>query len=214
MIATAKTPRTPRTAEISESGSAFERLCRKAQTCSLCPRMEGRTAVLSGLNGCLIPRILFVAEAPGRRGGDRTRIPMSGDASGRTFRHLMRVAGIAESEIFITNAVLCNPRSETGANRSPSAMEMRNCSSYLRRTIEVLNPPLVVTIGATALTATDRIEAHGFKLEKDVGIVADWYGRQLTPLFHPSPQVLISRRNLAQQEDDWRRLGSWLALRR
>ena len=189
----------------------FDELVQEAALCSLCSGMEGRAAVLSRLNGSLNPKILFVAEAPGRRGGDRTRIPMSGDASGRTFRYLMEIAGIRAEEVFITNAVLCNPRGETGANRSPAAAEVRNCSSFLRRTIQVLDPPFVVSIGATALNALRRIEAHGLTLGKDVGVAAEWFGRELTPLYHPSPQVLISRRSLGQQEEDWRRLGSRLA---
>ena len=137
MISTAKTPRTPRKTQETDRDSGFDELCRVAHACSLCPGMVGRMAVLSRQNGSLNPRILFVAEAPGRRGGDRTRIPMSGDASGRTFRHLLAVAGIPESEVFITNAVLCNPRSDTSANRRPTAQETRNCSGYLLRTIEL-----------------------------------------------------------------------------
>src|SRR2546421_3528494 len=112
----------------------FLRLAEEAQSCVQCPGMAGRTAVLSELNGSLRPRVLFVAEAPGRRGGDRTRIPMSGDASGRQFRKLMAGIGLEESDVFITNAVLCNPRSETGANRPPKSSEVRNCSAYLSRT--------------------------------------------------------------------------------
>ena len=188
----------------------FDTLCAEAAACTLCPGMLGRTAVLSRLNGALNPRILFVAEAPGRRGGDRTRIPMSGDASGRTFRHLMAAAGIRDEEVFITNAVLCNPRSRTGANRSPTLSEIRNCSAYLRRTIDLLDPPLVVSIGASALSALGRIEAHGLILGKNVGELRPWFGRTLIPLYHPSPQVLISRRSLIQQVEDWNRLSAHL----
>src|SRR5437016_681281 len=104
----------------------FQQLCSEAQACSLCPGMAHRTAVLSRLNGSLTPRVLFIAEAPGRKGADRTRIPMSGDQSGKTFRRLLKVAGLSSDEIFITNAVLCNPRTETGANRPPKLTEIRN----------------------------------------------------------------------------------------
>jgi uracil-DNA glycosylase family 4 len=135
---------------------------------------------------------------------------MSGDASGRTFRFLMEIAGIAESEVFITNAVLCNPRGSSGANRPPLASEIRNCSPFLRRAIELLNPPLVVTIGSAALKAVGRIESHGLNLAENIAEPAAWFGRTLIPLYHPSPQVLISRRSLAQQEEDWRRMASHL----
>src|SRR6266481_4188785 len=86
----------------------FVKLAAEAQKCTLCPHMAGKTAVLSELNGSLNPHILFVAEAPGRQGADRTRIPMTGDASARTFDHLLASIGLSRDEIFITNAVMCN----------------------------------------------------------------------------------------------------------
>lgn len=189
----------------------FAQLADEASACTLCPAMAGRTAVLSEKNGSLHPRVLFVAEAPGRRGGDRTRVPMSGDASGQTFRHLLAVAGLSDDDIFITNAVLCNPRTETGANRKPSALEVQNCGEFLRRTIHNLDPPVVVSVGTTALAALGRIEPHGRSLAADVGQPFPWYGHTLMPLYHPSPQVIISRRSLAQQEEDWRALGLFLS---
>lgn len=182
---------------------AFACLAAEAQSCALCPRMAARTAVLSERNGSLRPKALFVAEAPGRRGGDRTRVPMSGDASGRAFRHLLASVSLRPEEVFITNAVLCNPRTDNGANRPPTQAEVRHCNGFLRRTVDLLNPPLVVTIGAVALAALERIEPHGRTLRRDVGRCVDWYGRRLIPLYHPSPQVLISRRSLAEQEEDW-----------
>lgn len=189
----------------------FARLTEEASACTLCPAMAGRMAVLSEKNGSLRPRVLFVAEAPGRRGGDRTRIPMSGDASGRTFRHLLALAGLTDDDIFITNAVLCSPRSETGANRKPSTLEIQNCGDFLRRTIDILDPPGVVSVGTTALAALSRIEPHSRSLAANVVQPAEWFGRLLIPVYHPSPQVIISRRSLAQQEDDWRMLGRFLS---
>jgi uracil-DNA glycosylase family 4 len=192
---------------------AFVDLAEEARGCSLCPEMAARTAVLSGLNGSMHPEVLFVAEAPGRRGGDRTRIPMSGDSSGRTFRHLLASTGLDSSQIFITNAVLCNPRSQTGANRPPSLKEVRNCNPLLARTIETLNPPIVVSIGVKALAALERIKPHGLALTADVGRAVEWNGRTLLAFYHPSPQVLISRRSLSQQEEDWQALKRLLATR-
>lgn len=185
----------------------FGDLVREAQGCARCPAMAARTAVLSERNGSLRPKVLFVAEAPGRRGGDRTRVPMSGDASGRVFQSLLASIDLAPAEVFITNAVLCNPHSETGANRPPTQSELVNCSDFLRRTIDLLDPPLVVTIGAKALAALDRLEPHGLSLREDVARCVEWRGRRLIPLYHPSPQVLISRRSLDQQREDWQSIA-------
>lgn len=165
--------------------------------------MAARTAVLSARNGSVTPRVLFVAEAPGRQGGDRTRVPMCGDASGRTFEALLESIGLTRADVFITNAVLCNPRSPTGANRPPTSAEVRACNPFLRRTLDLLDPPVVATLGAKALVALERIAPHGLRLASDAARAAPWHGRTLIPLYHPSPQVLISRRSLAEQMEDW-----------
>ncbi len=181
----------------------FDSLAEEARTCTLCPRLAGREAVLSRQNGSLAPQVLFVAEAPGRRGADRTRVPMQGDASGRNFRLLLEGIGLKREQIFITNAVLCSPRTETGANDTPTRAEVANCSAFLRRQLDLLRPPLVVSLGATALAALERLEPHGLRLAQDVGRCVIWRGTFLTPVYHPSPQVIISRRSLAQQGEDW-----------
>jgi uracil-DNA glycosylase family 4 len=183
--------------------SEFDRLVADAQSCTVCPRMASKTAVFSESNGARHPRVLFVAEAPGRQGGDRTRVPMCGDATGRAFEDLLDSIGLRREEVFITNAVLCNPHTETGANRPPSMREVRNCNAFLARTITLLDPPVVATIGAKALAALNQIEAHGLTLSESAAGPVAWNRRILIPLYHPSPQVLISRRSLEQQRADW-----------
>src|SRR5215468_3287496 len=99
----------------------FDELASEAANCTRCPGMCGRSAVLSKLNGLPTARIMFIGEAPGRKGADRTRIPFSGDQSGNNFDRLLAAAGLNRGEIFITSAALCNPRSASGANRQPSS---------------------------------------------------------------------------------------------
>ena len=164
--------------------------------------MCGRTAVLSELNGSVAARVMFIGEAPGRQGGDRTRVPFSGDQSGRNFGRYIASISLRREEIFITNSVLCNPRKESGANRKPSVAESLNCAAFLRRQIELVAPRIVVTLGAVALAALCRIEYHQFSLKDSAGRVCRWNGRLLVPLYHPSPQVLAShRREEAQLRD-------------
>lgn len=182
----------------------FLLLAEEAGGCRLCPGMASKTAVLSNANGSLRPRALFVAEAPGRQGGDRTRIPMCGDATGRTFDLLLASIDLTRQDVFITNAVLCNPHTESGANRPPTRREVRTCNSFLSRLIALLDPPVVVTLGAKALAALALVEPHGLTLGADVARPVQWNGRILVPLYHPSPQVLISRRSLEEQREDWR----------
>ena len=197
----------------SDRYKSFSKLVGEAQACQICPDLRERTAVLSELNGSLKPKVMFIAEAPGRQGADRTRIPFSGDRSGANFNALLGSIGLDRKDIFITNAVMCSPRSATGANRKPHKSEINNCSSFLSRQIELLAPKVIVTIGSVALEALKAIEYHEFVLKNDVGKILNWKGRKLVPLYHPSPQVVISVRRMSQQLEDFQILKKTLEMR-
>ncbi len=165
--------------------------------------MCDRTAVLSALNGSIDARIMFIGEAPGRKGADRTHVPFSGDQSGANFERFLNSIDLPRTLIFITSAAICNPRSQTGANRKPTQKELVNCSDFLRRTFEIVNPEVVVTLGSVALDAIKRIEKHDLSLKAAAGKVLRWHGRLLVPIYHPSPQVLASHRREAEQLRDY-----------
>src|SRR6266404_9626415 len=178
-------------------------LVNEASVCLKCPAMCERVAVLSALNGPGDARVMFVGEAPGRKGADRTRVPFSGDQSGKNFERFLASINLQRSEIFITSAALCNPRADSGANRRPKASEIRNCSDFLRRTIELVEPAVVVTLGTFALDALKLLHYHEFNLKKDAGEIRRWNGRFLVLLYHPSPQVLITSRDERSQLKDY-----------
>lgn len=182
----------------------FNELVMEAAACIRCPAMCGRSAVFSELNGSLDARVMFIGEAPGRKGADRTRIPFSGDQSGKNLDKFLTSINLPRSQIFITSAALCNPRSATGANRRPAASEIRNCSDYLRRTIELVNPQIIVTLGNAALEALKLIHPHEYTLKVDAAKLRRWQERTLIPLYHPSPQVLITSRKEPAQLRDYR----------
>ncbi len=166
--------------------------------------MCDRAAVLSEVNGPVNARVMFVGEAPGRKGADRTRIPFSGDQSGKNFERFLASIGLTRDRIFVTSAALCNPRAPSGANRRPTTSEIRNCSDFLRRTIDLVDPGLIVTLGTVALEALKLIHYHEFILKEDAGKIHIWDGRRLVALYHPSPQVLITSRKEEAQLSDYR----------
>jgi uracil-DNA glycosylase len=185
----------------------FDALIAEVQACRRCPAMEGRRRVLSRLNGSPDARMMFIAEAPGRNGGEVTGVPLSRDPSGQRFTRLLALAGLERAEVFITNAVLCNPRAVSGVNRPPAREELSNCSHWLERQLALIDPPVVVTLGAVALRALGRLEPHSYSLRESVGLAVPWAGRTLVPLYHPSPRAGLSR-SYAQQDEDFRRLGT------
>ena len=181
----------------------FEEMVNEAASCTRCPAMCGRSAVLSGLNGSPNARIMFIGEAPGRKGADRTRVPFSGDQSGANFDRYLGSIGLTREQIFITSAALCNPRTDSGANRKPTVKELTNCSDFLRRTIELIDPRVIVTLGSVALEALKRIQYHELNLKDSAAQVHVWQDRVLVPIYHPSPQVLASHRREAAQLQDY-----------
>ena len=191
----------------TRSNDTFGQLCGEVASCRRCQRMEGRRRVLALSNGSLKPTLMFVAEAPGRFGANRTGVPLSGDQTGRRFRSMIRLAGIDSSTIFATNAVLCNPRDGRGCNSRPTAAELKGCREYLLRTIELLDPPIVVSLGAIALRQLDSISGHGIILRRGVGCCVRWFGRYLVPLYHPGPRALVHR-SAEQQLADYREVHS------
>lgn len=181
----------------------FDQLANEAANCTRCPAMCGRSAVLSNLNGSPAARIMFIGEAPGRKGADRTRIPFSGDQSGANLDRFLASIDLRREQIFITSAALCNPRSDSGANRRPTQKELTNCSDFLRRTIELIDPRVIVTLGSVALEALKRIQYHQLNLKESAAQIHSWHERTLVPIYHPSPQVLASHRREAEQLRDY-----------
>jgi len=157
--------------------------------------------VLNRSVGHLDSRIMFIGEAPGRLGAESSGIPFHGDKAGHNFEDLLRFAGISREEVYVTNAVLCNPRDEHGNNATPNNQEISNCSKHLQRQIELINPLIIVTLGAKALQALDNIEKHALTL-KDTRTSNNWLNKILIPVYHPGQRAMLHR-SLANQRSDY-----------
>ncbi len=174
--------------------------------------MVNQPAVLSEANGNIRARVVFVAEAPGRFGSGRTGIPFYGDKSGDNFQELIDHIGLSRNEIFITNAVLCNPLAD-GVNSRPTAKEIRNCSPYLEATLKLIEPELVVTLGGVGLGAINRLLMTRYRLSEQAAQWIDAPAFHLLPLYHPSPRVTHWRRTMAQQKQDFELISDRLSAR-
>ncbi len=192
------------------SAEAFDRLCRRVSRCRRCPRMADSARVLSTACGPVTARLMFIGEAPGRYGADRTGVPFHGDVSGNNFESFLAAAGLTRDQVFITNAALCNPKDAAGNNATPTKAELAECARHLKAQISLINPPVIATLGAVALRALNTIEAHELALKTAVRARHAWWGRQLVPLYHPGARALIHR-NRRQQRADYRFLAKTLA---
>ena len=187
----------------------FLNLIDQVQQCTLCPRMLNSSRILGASSGSLDAKIMFIGEAPGRLGADDTRVPFHGDKTGHNFEEFLRGAGISRYDIFITNAVLCNPKDPQGNNASPNRREYTNCSQFLKKQLDLVNPKIVVTLGLTALNALFLIDTHDLSLKEHVRTENKWYNRTLIPLYHPGQRAMLHR-NFHNQCSDYEFVASRL----
>lgn len=189
-----------------EKKRKFDLLVENATRCDLCERMRTRHKVLSHRNGDINAKVLFIGEAPGRLGADRTLVPFHGDRSGQNFERLLAAAGLKREEVFVTNAVICNPRDEKGNNTTPTQEEIRNCSLHLSLVLNILEPELVVTLGQRALAALGVIAPHSLRLRRDIRRPVKWTKYTVFPIYHPGPRATIHR-SLSNQIADFYVIG-------
>ena len=196
---------------MSDKEKEFRKLSKNSSLCRLCPAMSDLPAILSSKNGSIHTDLVFVAEAPGRFGSGRTGTPFHGDRSGDNFEQLLNHVGLKRKDIFITNAVLCNPL-KNGNNRRPTIKEIDNCISFLENLINLITPKIISTLGGVGLEAINRIFSVSYKLADVVASPLPIGKFILFPLYHPSPRVIYTRRSLDHQKKDFEKLLTNLPL--
>jgi DNA polymerase len=88
--------------------------------------------------------IMLVGEGPGAE-EDRQGEPFVGRA-GQLLTAMLYAIGLQRKQVYIANIVKCRPP----GNRVPAPEEIQHCAPYLHRQIELVNPRLLVALGATA----------------------------------------------------------------
>jgi DNA polymerase len=114
--------------------------------CVACPELAAaRTHVVVGdVPASGRPRLALVGEAPGAS-EDLTGRPFVGK-SGALLDLLLAEAGLDRSAAAVLNVVKCRPP----GNRTPKRAEVARCSGWLRRQLDLLDPPVVVALGLSA----------------------------------------------------------------
>jgi len=187
---------------MADKEQQFVDLVRRVKACKRCPRMADSARVLGSGCGSLSAKVMFIGEAPGRLGADASELPFHGDKSGHNFESLLEQVGLSRYDAFVTNAVLCNPKDENGNNATPSQSEVVNCAPFLKEQLELVDAPVVVTLGAVALRATALVTAHTLTLKDSVRKSHPWARRQLIPAYHPGQRAMVHR-SFANQLADY-----------
>ncbi|MDD5065083.1 MAG: uracil-DNA glycosylase [Phycisphaerae bacterium] len=121
----------------------LEKIADEVRQCRKCDLGSLRTNAVPG-EGNPKARILFVGEGPGADEDAQGR-PFVGRA-GQLLNKIIAACGLKREEVFIANIVKCRPPE----NREPRAEEIINCFPYLQRQIEIINPEVIVALGAPA----------------------------------------------------------------
>lgn len=154
--------------------------------CRLCSKMQ--KPVVSG--GPVFSKILLVGQAPGDKEPVLGR-PFAWTAGRTLFRWFQEACGLTEAEfrrsIYMAAVCRCFPgKNPTGGDRVPSETEIRNCSAWLRREMEILQPELVIPVGKLAISQFIPVP----KLDQVIGskVEISFAGAKfdLIPLPHPS----------------------------
>jgi DNA polymerase len=165
----------------------LEALARQIRVCVKCPLHASRTLAVPG-EGQPGARVMLIGEAPGRE-EDASGRPFVG-AAGRFLNEVLEGTGIDRDDLFITNIVKCRPPN----NRTPKRLEVETCTdNYLFEQIRLVNPRLVVLLGAVAVKRVLGVasvnELRGRVLERD--------GRKYFVTYHPA--VRFYREDLAKK---------------
>ena len=154
----------------------------KCNDCMRCELGKTRNNIVFSDGNPDSAKAILIGEAPGEN-EDKTGTPFVGRA-GKLLNEFLEKAGISrKDDLYIINTVKCRPPE----NRVPTDQEKAECSEYLLKQIEIVNPNVLIFCGSTALKSfypkkTPISKIRGEILELEIGGKL----RKCVPIFHPS----------------------------
>jgi DNA polymerase len=141
--------------EITAMQDSLDIVAEQVKGCRKCEIGSTRINAVPG-QGNPKARLMFVGEAPGAD-EDQKGIAFIGRA-GKLLTDIITAMGLSREEIFIGNVIKCRPP----GNRDPKTEEIVNCRPYLKRQLELIQPEIIVALGAhAARTLLNTNEAIG-----------------------------------------------------
>jgi len=173
-------------------------LAKAAAKCRGCPIYCNATHVVFG-EGPSNASVIFVGEQPGDQ-EDLAGKPFVGPA-GRILNEAMEQAGIDRSQAYVTNAVKhfkWEPRGKRRLHSKPSAREVAACRPWLEAEIKVIQPKMIVCLGATA---SQSLMGSAFRVTRERGkpIANTPWAPWLLATVHPSSILRIPDASAREQ---------------
>ena len=142
--------------------------------------------------------LMFIGEAPGADEDARGE-PFVGRA-GQLLTKIIETMGFKRGDVYIANVLKCRPDMPAGisGNRPPTPAEMQTCLPYLAQQIEIIQPKVLVALGATAVEGL--LGTRGTMRD----LRGRWHSYSQTPLmitYHPS--YLLRNQALTEKRKVW-----------
>jgi len=161
-------------------------ITQEIQNCKKCALHKTRINPVIG-EGSYNAKIMFIGEAPGFN-EDKQGKPFVGQA-GKILDELLNSANLKREEIYIANILKCRPLQ----NRNPTKEEIKSCTPYLNKQIEIIKPKIICCLGNFAtdfimnkfdlkdkLQGISRIHGEIFNASTLNGVT------KIIPLYHPA----------------------------
>jgi DNA polymerase len=163
--------------EHGSTDSGWNELEALAKACTKCQELaRTRKNVVFG-SGNRAAKLVFVGEAPGFE-EDVQGFPFVG-AAGMLLTKMIQAIGFSREEVYICNVLKCRPP----GNRNPMPSEVSNCSPFLWKQLELLQPAIICSLGTFAAQALLQSMQPVSRLR---GIVHEHRGYRIVCTFHPA----------------------------
>jgi uracil-DNA glycosylase len=182
----------------AEKTQAMNALRARALACQRCPHLvAARRHVVFGV-GDIHASLMFIGEAPGAD-EDAQGEPFVG-AAGQLLTRIIQTMGLSRQTVYIANILKCRPDTpgRSSGNRPPTEEEMETCFPYLLEQIDLIQPKVLVALGATAVKGL---------LHNPTGITrlrGQWQtfrGIPTMPTYHPA--YLLRNQALSEKRKVW-----------
>ncbi len=171
-----------------------------AAGCRGCPLHRDATQTVFGA-GNAHARVLLLGEQPGDQ-EDRQGRPFIGPA-GKVLTRALDEAGIDPDDTYVTNAVkhfkfeVVPERGKRRIHKAPNLREMTACKPWLDAELRVVDPEIIVVLGATAGKA---LLGSSFRVTEQRGMLLPFEGRgESVATIHPSAVLRADDREAAYE---------------
>ena len=176
----------------------MEALRSGALQCNRCADLAAERAQVVFGQGSVEAALMIIGEAPGAEEDQEGR-PFAGEA-GELLEKMLKVMGLSMGDVYLTNVLKCHPfvPGEPGAVRAPQAPELERCLPYLATQISIVQPKVIVAMGAGAMHALFGGRAPMGSLR------SRWHevrGIPVMPTFHP--RYLLRNDDLRERRKVW-----------